>query len=136
MFDLSAVQKIKFQDISTSTGDISVIEKSNLPFFPKRVYILHNMDILVTRGEHAHKSLKQILIPVFGSIRIRVSKTDYVDEFHLNSPKIGLYIPPCTWRIIEILETKTVIVVLASEEYEESDYIRNYEDYQKFISND
>ena len=103
----------------------------NVPFEVKRVYWTYYTPNEVLRGGHAHKRLEQMIFAVSGRIVFRVEDrfgAKYV--FELEKPNIGLYIPPYTWRDIQFSHS-AVLLCLASTHYEETDYIRDYEEYRK-----
>jgi dTDP-4-dehydrorhamnose 3,5-epimerase-like enzyme len=110
-----------------SIGYITISEfQKDIPFEIKRVYWTYYTPQNVKRGYHAHKRLRQIIFAVSGSIRFKVECLDGAKhEFVLDQPHIGLYLPPYTWREIQFSHN-AVLVCLASEWFEESDYIREY----------
>jgi hypothetical protein len=124
----SEPQLINFSKIGNSqTGYISVAEKHDLPFLVKRVYWTYFTPEDVNRGGHSHFELEQILIAVAGKIRVRTELLNgVVNEFILDKPNIGLYIPKMCWRELNYSHN-AVQVCLASMEYDEADYIRIYE---------
>lgn len=113
-------------------GYLTALEqKQNIPFEIKRVYYIADVPKNVTRGYHAHKKLEQVLICVSGSIKIKVDNGSNQDVIELNKPNKGLYIDSLVWREMYDWEENTVLMVLASDYYDEDDYIR---DYEKFLS--
>lgn len=121
-----------------SEGAICVAESNSdtIPFNIRRVYYSYGAISGTVRGHHAHKKLQQILICSYGKIEVSLDngKGDVKTEI-LDSPDKGLYVGPSTWRTIKWLEDNSVLLVLASEHYDESDYIRNYSDFQNWIIN-
>ena len=87
------------------------------------------------RGFHSHKNLKQLLICINGSCKIHIDNGEETEEVLLDNPAEGLYLEHNIWREIYNFSPNAVLLVLASEVYDESDYIRNYDDFKKFISN-
>ncbi len=122
---------IEFPKIGNpSLGYISIAEKENLPFVPKRIYWTYFTPENVERGSHSHYELEQILVAVAGKIIITTEFTDgYKKEFVLDSPNVGLYIPKMCWRSMKYTHN-AVQMCIASMEYDEKDYIRNYEDFK------
>tara|TARA_B100000035_G_scaffold298230_1_gene291763 strand:+ start:768 stop:1175 length:408 start_codon:yes stop_codon:yes gene_type:complete len=112
-------------------GYISVAEKANLPFIPKRVYWTYFTPENIERGGHAHIQLQQVLIAVSGSIKVKIEtiKGDKYN-FNLNTPDLGLFIPKKSWRTMQYSHN-AVQICIASIEYKEDDYIRQY----KFFKN-
>lgn len=126
------VKKINFHVIEDSRGKMIPIEYPKQLEFPlKRIYYIYDVGGKERRGFHSHNDLEQVLIAIHGSVRILV-KTPYEEEnIELNSPSEGLYIGPMIWREMYDFSKDAVLLVLASHEYDESDYIRNYDEYEK-----
>ncbi len=123
---------INFNKIGNADlGYITKAENSKLPFQIKRVYWTYFTPDDVIRGHHAHKQLEQIIVASSGTIKLNVENT-FGDklEFVLDSPDKALYIPCIHWRTIEF-SNNAVLLCLASEEYDESDYIRDYNEFKK-----
>lgn len=105
--------------------------KKDLPFEIKRIFYVVGTKKDVSRGNHAHKTSEQLLIVLNGYLRVRVENRGKVNSFLLSSSNIGLYLPPLSWSVETPIENGTIYLVLSSEEYKESDYIRNYSDFVK-----
>ncbi|MCB0429382.1 MAG: WxcM-like domain-containing protein [Flavobacteriales bacterium] len=118
---------------SPSLGYITVAEcTSNVPFEIKRVYWTYYTPHNVTRGQHAHKRLQQVIAAVNGRIVFELeTSSGETFRFELDSPQKGLYIPPGCWRNI-VFSHDAVLLCLASEPFDEADYIRDYEDFKSF----
>ena len=122
---------IDIPSFSDMRGDLSVIElEKTLPFIIKRIFYTYNVDSNRVRGEHAHKECMQFLIAVSGSLSVICDNGSEREEFVLDSPSIGLYIPPGVWGIQYKHSADCVLLVCASHEYDANDYIR---DYDKFL---
>lgn len=122
---------IDFQIHGDERGQLIALEENkNIPFPIKRVYFMYDTQKDVHRGLHAHKKLQQVLFCVSGSCTIRLDDGREKVEVKLNRPEKGLYIGPGIWREMYDFQAGTVLMVLASEYYNESDYIR---DYQAFL---
>lgn len=116
---------------SPSLGYISVAEKENLPFNPKRIYWTYFTPEDVERGGHAHIELEQILVAVAGKIDLKIETiTGEAFEFILDSPDKGVYIPKKSWRTMKYTHN-AVQMCIASIVYDEKDYIRDYNDFLK-----
>lgn len=121
---------IKLRDISDEYGHLTPIEAGgDIPFQIKRVYYISKVQEAVRRGFHSHKKLHQLLICVNGSVKVEVKTPMEKEVYHLNDQTIGLYIGPMIWREMYEFSPGSVLLVLASEHYDETDYIRDYEDY-------
>lgn len=115
-------------------GQLVAIEAmKDLPFEIKRVYYIYDTLKGVRRGFHAHKCLQQILVCVSGSCRIHLDDGTDTAEVLLDKPNEGLYIANNMWREMYDFTPGAVLLVLASEYYDEADYIRSYEDFIKFV---
>lgn len=123
---------IEFPKVGNSQlGYISIAEKNNLPFAVKRVYWTYFTPESVERGGHAHYELEQILVAVSGKIIINVEMLNgLTEEFVLENPNRGLYMPKSTWRTMKYSHN-SVQMCLASMEYDEKDYIRDYDVFKK-----
>lgn len=121
--------KIKIPKIEDRRGNLAVIEKDVIPFAAKRVYYLFDVPSGASRGGHAHKNLLQFLIPLSGSFDVILDDAKTKTTYTLNRPDEGLLIPSGYWRELENFSSAGICLVLASEEFDEKDYIREYADY-------
>tara|TARA_R110000823_G_scaffold298864_2_gene419364 strand:- start:35201 stop:35590 length:390 start_codon:yes stop_codon:yes gene_type:complete len=112
-------------------GNLSVIEKDVLPYPVKRVYYLYDVPSGSSRGGHAHKEQLEFLIAVSGSFDVVLDDGNEKQKVTLNKPDKGLLIATNTWRELENFSSGSVCVVLSSGEFDETDYIRKYEDFIK-----
>jgi len=116
-------------------GSLAAMEfPSQCPFTPKRLFIVHSVPNKRVRGEHAHRTCQQFLIAVSGSITASVDDGKSRGSVVLDSPERGLYIPPLTWGSQYQFSSDAALLVLASHEYDDADYVRTYADFLK-ISN-
>jgi dTDP-4-dehydrorhamnose 3,5-epimerase-like enzyme len=118
---------------NSSLGYITVAESlKNIPFEIKRVYWTYYTPQDVTRGGHAHRKLEQLIFAVSGRIEFNTINLEGTEEtFILDSPAKGLYLPRLIWRDIKFSHS-AVLLCLASEPYDESDYFRNYQDFKNY----
>lgn len=125
---------IEFSKIGNPTlGYISVAEKGNLPFIPKRIYWTYYTPADVSRGGHAHYQLVQILIAVAGKIIVNTEMiTGEKNEFVLDRPNLGLLMPTMCWHNMHYTHN-AVQISIASIEYDEHDYIRIYDDFKNLL---
>lgn len=130
------VVKYAFQQHGDDRGMLVALEEYNdIPFEIKRVYYMYGTRIGVHRGFHAHKNLEQILICIHGSCKILLDNgKGEKKKIFLEKPYEGLYIPNDMWREMYDFSPDAVLLVLASEVYQEEDYIRDYEEFLNFIS--
>ena len=112
---------------------IALEENKNIPFEIKRIYYNYFVPKGIKRGGHSHKNLEQVLICLHGSILIRITDGGEEKKIKLNNPSEGLYIGPNIWRDMFDYNYNTVLLVLASDFYNEHDYIRNYDDFLRHV---
>jgi len=123
---------IDFTIMGDERGSLIALEEyHNTPFDIKRVYYIFGTKEGVRRGFHAHKELKQIAICVSGSCMFHLDDGKNTQEFLLNSPNQGLLIEGLIWREMYNFSSDCVLLVLASEHYDEDDYIRDYDAFLK-----
>ncbi|MFV0572257.1 MAG: sugar 3,4-ketoisomerase [Xanthomarina gelatinilytica] len=128
---LELIEIPKIED-KKGRGNLSVIEKDCIPFSVKRVYYLYDVPSDAYRGGHAHKNLYQFLIALSGSFDVVLDDGNQKTKITLNKPNKGLLIPNGIWRELENFSSGSVCLVLASEEYDESDYIRKYKNFLSY----
>lgn len=104
-----------------------------LPFIPKRYFLVFDVPSKHIRGEHAHRKLHQFMVCVSGSCSVMLDDGDNRDEVILDSPTLGLYVPPLIWGVQYKYTPDAIMLVLASDIYNPDDYIRDYEDFIKII---
>ena len=122
---------IKFKDHIDERGSLIAIE--TLPFEIKRIYYLFKPNIQKKRGMHAHKNLKQILISISGKCLLHLDDGDYKVDIVLDNPNTGILINKPVWREIRQLTNDSVVLCLASDIYKEEDYLRDYNEFLRFI---
>lgn len=117
----------RFTDIR---GSLSVADFHNdLPFQPKRYFSVFDVPSQETRGEHAHRRCHQFLVCVHGSVRILADDGNRRGEFVLDSPSLGIHLPPMIWGTQYHYSREAVLLVFASESYDADEYIRDYEEF-------
>jgi len=129
--------KIEWVDIKTvadTSGNLSIIESGiDLPFEIKRIYYIWNNRCSLPRGKHAHKALSQAFIAIHGGCELVFKDTRVEKRYFLNDASKCLLVSPGYWRDIENFSEDCVLMVLASDHYDESDYIRDYDEYIKYV---
>lgn len=119
--------------IADPRGNLSFLEGGvHIPFDIKRVYFLYDVPGGSDRGSHAHKALHQFVIAMSGSFDIEIDDGKNKKKYHLNRSYYGLYICPLIWRNLNNFSSGSVCLVMASEKYIESDYIREYQEFLRF----
>ena len=128
------VVKYMFQPHGDDRGQLISLEEFNdIPFRIKRVYYMYDTASDVVRGKHAHKKLQQILVCIYGSCKIRLDNGREKKVVALEKPYEGLYVSNSMWREMFDFSKDAVLIVFASELYDESDYIRDYDEFLKYI---
>ena len=126
---------IELPRITDPRGNLTVAEANkNIPFDIKRVYWLYDVPGGECRGGHAHKQIKEILIAVSGSFHVTLDNGKEKQTFLLNHPYQGLLIDTKTWRTLDDFSSGAVCVVLASDFYDENDYIYDYNDFLQYLN--
>jgi hypothetical protein len=123
----------RFIDLPVVTdprGNLCFVEGDrHVPFDIARVYYLYDVPSQSVRAGHAHKLLHQLLIAVSGSFDVRLHDGTREERVTLNRPNRGLHVGPMLWRDIDNFSSGAVCLVLASQRYEEADYIREFDDF-------
>jgi len=121
---------IEFPTIEQFEGCLTFVEGAQVvPFEIKRVYYIYSVPQGAVRSGHAHRDLRQVLVPVAGSFNVVLDSGSRKETIKLAHPHVGLYLSKMVWRRIEEFSSGAVCVVLASTHYDEADYIRNYDDF-------
>lgn len=127
---MSLIKLIEFDQLGDARGGlISLEENKNIPFDIKRVYYIFDTKDGVARGFHAHKDLRQVAICVKGSCQFILDDGIERESVILNKPNIGLFISSMMWREMHDFSEDCVLMVLASNYYDEADYIRSYDEF-------
>ncbi len=129
------VVKYIFQPHSDERGQLIALEEFvDIPFKIKRVYYMYDTAKGVRRGYHAHRQLEQILICIHGKCKVHLDNGKETKEVFLEKPYEGLYIASCMWREMYDFSEDAVLMVLASELYNEEDYIRDYDEFLRIAA--
>lgn len=119
---------------TVNAGELSFFEGlHDVPFEIKRIYYISKVPEGVRRGFHAHKELKQLLFCPYGRIQLVLENKQGREEIELSDPSIGVVIETCTWREMLWLQKDSVLCVAASDFYDAEDYIRDYDEFRKFV---
>lgn len=126
---------IDLQKIIDPRGNLTVTEQfKNIPFDIKRVYWVYDVPGGESRGGHAHKECKEFIIAVSGSFHVTLDNGNEKTTYLLNHPYQGLLVGTGVWRTLDDFSSGAVCLVLASELYDEDDYIRDYNEFEDYIS--
>lgn len=135
---MGLIKWIDFQGLGDERGELVALEigmEKAVPFDIKRVYYIYRTAPSVSRGYHAHRNLRQVAICVSGRCRMVLDNGFSREEIWMDCPTKGLLIESMVWREMHDFSDNCVLLVLASEHYDESDYIRNYNDFFESASN-
>lgn len=124
--DIKILSIPKIQDVR---GNLSVIEGDVIPFAMKRVYYLYDVPSGAERGGHSHKLQQEFLVALSGSFTVVLTDGKEKISVTLNKPNEGLLIPNGIWRELENFSSGSVCLVIASDVFEEADYIRDYQEF-------
>ena len=128
------IEIINLPKITDPRGNLTVAEQmENVPFEIKRAYWVYDVPAGESRGGHAHKRLKQFVVALSGSFHVTLDNGYERETVLLNHPYQGLLIETNTWRTLDDFSSGAVCLVLASELYEEDDYLYDYEDFLKYV---
>ena len=126
------VRLIEVPKIQDRPGNLSVLEGATIPFVSKRVYYLYDVPSGSKRGGHAHKEQQEFLIALSGSFDVILKDGKSSQTVTLNKPNLGLLIVDGIWRELRNFSSGAVCLVLASDEFDEEDYIREYKNFKLF----
>ncbi len=127
---VKGVKLQRLNEVRDLRGNLTAAEiGKDVPFEVKRYFIVYDVPSLEVRGEHAHRLCKQFLVALMGKVHVLVDDGSQREEFILDSPNFGLYMPQMTWGVQYKYSSNAILMVLASEPYDPGDYIRNYEEF-------
>jgi len=131
VYDCTLIEMDKHH--SDNKGNLTVVENGiTVPFDVKRAYYLYDVPGGEARGGHAHKELRQLIIAASGSFEVTLDDRNVKRTYMLNRANIGLLVVPGIWRELTNFSSGSVCLVLASLIYDETDYIRDYDEYKKY----
>lgn len=134
---MSLINSIQFDVLGDERGSlVSLEENKNIPFEIKRVYYIFGAAKDIARGFHAHKELIQVAICIKGSCSILIDDGKCKETIVLDNPSSGLIIDIMQWHEMRGFSEDCVLMVIASDYYDEADYIRNYNDFLKVVNHD
>lgn len=132
--EVGGARLVELPTVHDMRGRMAVAEfDAQLPFVPKRCFIVYDVPSEEIRGEHAHVALHEVVICVRGSVRAVVDDGRRRAELLLDSPSRGLYLPPRVWRTLYRYSRDAMLVVLASEVYRPGDYVRDYDTFLRLV---
>jgi len=132
MDTLNAIQLLEIPVVADASGNLGIIQSDFLPFEFKRIYYLFDVPSTAFRGGHAHIDQQEVLIALSGSFEVTLHDGAEKKCYLLNKPNIGLLIPKGIWRELENFSSGSVCLVLASDDFLEEDYIRDFDEFLNF----
>lgn len=129
------IKILEFSDLGDERGNLVVVEGSgvDIPFEVKRVFYIYGSDAEVIRGRHANRKTEFVMINVSGKSKVKVDNGYEQQIIELNRPRMGLYLSTMVWKDMYDFSEDSVLLVLASEHYDSTEYIRDYDDYIREI---
>ncbi len=132
--DSSQRSVIELPKIFDPRGNLTVAESNvQVPFHVARVYWVYDVPSGESRGGHAHKQCRELIIALSGSFTVTLDNGREREPFHLNHPYQGLLVETGVWRTLDDFSSGAVCLVLASDPFEEEDYIRDYDEYLDYL---
>lgn len=131
----SGTEMLEFKELGDARGHLVVVEgEEDIPFEIKRIFYIYGSDANVVRGQHANKKSEFVLINVAGTSKVRVDDGRGNEAvFSLNRPHTGIYLPKLVWKDMYDFSKDSVLLCLASEHYDASEYIRDYDEFVKYV---
>ena len=128
------VRIFELKHVTDLRGDLCVAEwEKDLPFAPRRIFLVYDVPNAKVRGEHAHKACHQLLVCVKGSVSVIADDGENREEYLLDRPWLGLHLPPRIWGIQYKYSPDAVLLVFASHTYDANDYIRDYDEFLRLV---
>jgi len=129
---LNDVRVIQLPRILDERGNLSFFEnEKQISFSIARVYWIYDVPGGEIRGGHAYKTLQEFIVALSGSFDVVLSDGKETKTFSLNRSYVGLYVPKMIWRHLENFSTNSLALIVADKEYDQEDYLRNFEDFKK-----
>lgn len=126
---------IDFAEFGDERGKLVVIEGGiDIPFQIRRTFYIYGSDMNVVRGKHANRKSEFVLINIGGTSKVRVDNGKQSEIIELNRPHSGIYIPKMIWKDMYDFSEDSILLVLSSEHYDESEYIRDYDEYVREVN--
>ena len=133
MIKVGDIKILDFPKIEDDRGNLSFLESSNqIPFDIERLYFIYDVPGGAIRGGHAYQELNEVIIALSGSFDVVVNDGKNEKKISLNRSYYGLYVPNGLWRQLENFSTNAVCLIVADKNYNEADYIRDFQDYKLF----
>lgn len=132
--NLHRIRWIELPRKTDHRGSLTIIGHDEIPFSVARLFYVHGVPAGVERGGHAHRVTEQFVLPVSGTFKLDLTDGKTVNRYTMDDSCRGIYVPPMVWDRLYDFSQDAVCLVLASTQYTESDYIRNWKDYLEAIA--
>ena len=128
------IKLLEWKDLGDERGNLVVVEGNmDIPFEIKRIFYIYGSDDTVVRGQHANRISEFVMINVCGTSKVKVDNGTESRIIELNRPRMGLYLKNNVWKDMYDFSPDSILLVLASEHYDEKEYIRDYQEYLKYM---
>lgn len=128
------IKLLEWKDLGDERGNLVVVEGNmDIPFEIKRIFYIYGSDDTVVRGQHANVNSEFVMINVCGTSKVKVDNGEESRIIELNRPRMGLYLKNNVWKDMYDFSPDSILLVLASEHYDEKEYIRDYQEYLKYM---
>ncbi len=132
---LDRIKELEFSKVCDPRGNLSFIEEGcHVPFSIKRVFYIYDVPGGETRGGHAHKENAQVLIALSGALDLHLTDGREERVYRMDRANRGVLIPPGVWDSMHNFTTGTTVLVLCSQHYDEDDYIRDFDEYKRYVA--
>lgn len=134
--EMKKVKLLELPELGDERGNLVVVEgRQSIPFDPKRVFYIYGSDNNVVRGKHANRVSEFVLINVSGQSKVKVDDgLGNVQVYELNKPRNGIYLPELVWKEMYDFSNDSVLLCLASTHFDNTEYIRDYEEFRKIVN--
>lgn len=128
------IKLLEWKDLGDERGNLVVVEgNKDIPFEIKRIFYIYGSDDTVVRGQHANRNSEFVMINVCGTSKVKVDNGEESRIIELNRPRMGLYLKNNIWKDMYDFSPDSILLVLASEHYDEKEYIRDYGEYLEYL---
>lgn len=137
MARIADIQLLDFPKVLDERGNLSFIQNSDqIPFDIERIYLIYDVPGGAIRGGHAYRQNQEVIIAISGSFDLVVNDGQSEVKYSLNRSYYGLYVPNGLWRQLENFSTNSLCLIIASQPYEENDYVRDFNEFKSIVNNE
>lgn len=137
MARIAYIKLLDFPKVLDERGNLSFIQNSDqIPFDIERIYLIYDVPGGAIRGGHAYRQNQEVIIAISGSFDLVVNDGQSEVKYSLNRSYYGLYVPNGLWRQLENFSTNSLCLIIASQPYEENDYVRDFNEFKSIVNNE